>query len=136
MKPVISNGYSLSFPNFNEFSCREPPISRCTRCRCSDRSCRRCREPCVQQWILQCVQGAFSECCRAECRACSEKSAFSHLRTVDFEPRASALFTSHMSRSCSLSRCRSWPSNSAVQNSSTNVFFPFSLCVECMYGCV
>ncbi len=31
----------------------------------------RCREPCVQQWILQ---SASAECCRAQCRVCSEKS--------------------------------------------------------------
>ncbi len=82
----------------------------------------RCREPCVQQRILQRVQGASAECCRAECRARSEKSALSYLQTVDLEPQGSALFASHVRRSSSLSRCHGWPSNSAILNSLTNIF--------------
>ncbi len=34
----------------------------------------RCREPYVQQWILQRVQSASAECWCAECHTCSEKS--------------------------------------------------------------
>ncbi len=34
----------------------------------------RCRKSYVQQWILQKVQSASTECCRAECCECSEKS--------------------------------------------------------------
>ncbi len=118
--------YSISFPNFNELSNCNPSVSRC-RCHvCSDESCRRCRvplqstqvqgaaaeyqgagcrcrvprcrEPCIQQRILQRVQGASVECCCA----CSGKSAILHSLTVDLEPWGSTLFASHVRRSCPL----------------------------------
>ncbi len=138
--------HSLSFPNFNEFSAvtrlfhgagtagaaaMDPVEGAGCRCRVPI-----CREPCVQQWILQRVQGASDECCRAEYHACSEKSALSHLQTADLEPQRSAIFVSHMRWSCSLSRCHSWPSNSVIQNSSTSIF-SHSACVlsACMGLC-
>ncbi len=93
--------YSLSLISKYELGCSDPPISRCRRRGCSNGSCRRCRvplrstmcrEPYVQQWILQRVQSASAECGRAECHACSEKSALSHL-----QPSTSNLEDSHFS---------------------------------------
>ncbi len=53
--------YFWSFPNFNELSCRDPPILRCRRRR-------------VQQWILQKLQDAPAEYRGAGSHVCNNGS--------------------------------------------------------------
>ncbi len=107
----------------------------------------RCREPCMQQWILQKVQGAAAEYRGAGSRACNNGSCrgcfcwtlpcrmpwvrrkIRALQTADLVPQGSVFFACHMRRSYSLSRRHSWPSNSAIQKSSTNIFL-HSACVS------
>ncbi len=72
--------YSLSFPNFNELSSRDPPISRYRRRGCSDESCRKCRVPLQSTEVqgavyttMDPVQGAGCFCWILPCRAASKK---------------------------------------------------------------
>ncbi len=62
-------------------------------CRCG---VPRRREAYVQQWILQRVQSASAECCRAKCHAGSENSVLSYLETG--RPRISRIRTFRIPR--------------------------------------